>query len=140
LNGVYVTEQLNKFVENTFQTNEEFRVEKKSNIGQSQFRKSQKLAWAAIGASLLIALSLQIFNHFNKRNLHILEKHIQDETQLYLDNQLKIDAYFKVNKRIKKQFRNETDNIQMKYFKLDSSLNENSNQNAKIQKQFIKKK
>ena len=75
-----------------------------------------------------------------KRNLHILEKHIQDETQLYLDNQLKIDSYFKVNKRIKKQFRNETDNIQMKYFKLDSSLNENSNQNAKIQKQFIKKK
>jgi hypothetical protein len=141
LNGVYVTEQLNKFVENGFQTNEEFRIEKKSKIGQIQFRKSQKVAWTAIGASLVIALSTQIFSHFNKKEyINKLEKHIQDETQLHRDNQLKVDSYFKVNDSIEEQFRNETDNIQMKYFKLDSSLNENSNQNAKIQKQLIKKK
>jgi hypothetical protein len=141
LNGVYVTEQLNKFVENGFQTNEEFRIEKKSKIGQIQFRKSQKVAWTAIGASLVIALSTQIFSHFKKKEyINKLEKHIQDETQLHRDNQLKVDSYFKVNDSIEEQFRNETDNIQMKYFKLDSSLNENSNQNAKIQKQLIKKK
>lgn len=66
LNGIYVTEQLKEFVNNDFLTKDEKSLESKSKIEQERFKKSQIVAWAAIGTSLVIAISFQIFSHFDR--------------------------------------------------------------------------
>jgi hypothetical protein len=42
-------------------------LRKNPTLDKANSEKAKKLAWTAIGASLLIALSIQIFNHFNKK-------------------------------------------------------------------------